>query len=174
MFASILTSQLEMQHPPKLACSFSLFSSPYPSINLQECDGGLRTWLLTTVCVTALCSVLGLLFHGRGDGTRPSRFLDDDDDDVWGAEEDSVSSGVVGLGSTVNNISGGGGGNGVGNNGSEGNGGVGGGVTPPFKMEDGGAGGGGVAEAATKSDAGGVADGENPRRDSMGEDSIIS
>lgn len=47
----------------------------------QECDGGLRTWLLIAVCVTAVCGILGAIFHGRGDGTRPSRFLDDDDDD---------------------------------------------------------------------------------------------
>lgn len=33
------------------------------------------------MCVTAVCGILGALFHGKGDGTRPSRFLDDDDDD---------------------------------------------------------------------------------------------
>ncbi|CAM9900851.1 unnamed protein product, partial [Scytosiphon promiscuus] len=58
----------------------------------KECDGGLRTWLLTTVCVTAICGILGAAFHGKGDGTRPSRFLDDDDDDVWGVGEDDDES----------------------------------------------------------------------------------
>lgn len=49
----------------------------------QPCDGGLRQWLLTAVCVTAVCGMLGAAFHGRGDGTRPSRFLDDDEDDDY-------------------------------------------------------------------------------------------
>lgn len=33
------------------------------------------------MCVTAVCGILGAAFHGKGDSTRPSRFLDDDDDD---------------------------------------------------------------------------------------------
>lgn len=49
----------------------------------QDCDGGLRQWLLIAVCVTAVCGVLGAVFHGKGDGTRPSRFLDDDEDDEY-------------------------------------------------------------------------------------------
>lgn len=28
--------------------------------------------------MTALCGILGAIFNGRGDGSRPSRFLDDD------------------------------------------------------------------------------------------------
>lgn len=146
---------------------------------MQECDGGLRNWLLTTVCVTAICAVLGALFHGRGDGTRPSRFLDEDDDDVWGVGDDDDSVGVS-VSSAGGGIEGGGG---VGlaptGNNSSSSGGVGGGfkATPELKAEEGRAGRGtrGVGAEAAKGSGGGPAqEGEHARRDSMGEDSIVS
>lgn len=144
---------------------------------MQECDGGLRNWLLTTVVVTAICGVLGAVFHGRGDGTRPSRFLDEDDDDVWGVDGDSV-------GVSVSSSAGGGvGGGGMGRGSTENNSisssrGEGGGLkmTPAFKVEEGRAGRetpGAGAEAANGA-AGGAGEGEPPRRDSMGDDSIVS
>ncbi|CBJ31844.1 expressed unknown protein [Ectocarpus siliculosus] len=129
----------------------------------KECDGGLRTWLLTTVCVTAICSGLGAIFHGRGNGTRPSRFLDDDD--AWGVDDDSinvsVSSAAGGTGGRASPPE-------MGPEDANGNGkrsdir-----ITPPFKMEEGGGSGGkGV-------NGGGMAGGEE-RRDSMGDESIVS
>ncbi|CAM9493743.1 unnamed protein product, partial [Ectocarpus fasciculatus] len=136
-----------------------------------ECDGGLRTWLLTTVCVTAICSVLGAIFHGRGDGTRPSRFLDDDD--AWGVDDDSINVSVC------SSAAAGGGGRGmdgrasppeVGPERTNGNGsGISIRITPPFKMEEGGGGEGGKNGV----NGGGVAGGEE-RRDSMGDESIVS
>ncbi|CAN0048996.1 unnamed protein product, partial [Ectocarpus sp. 8 AP-2014] len=123
--------------------------------------GSDRTWLLTTVCVTAICSGLGAIFHGRGDGTRPSRFLDDDD--AWGVDDDSINV-------SVSSAAGGTGGRAsppemgpehTNDNGSNIR------ITPPFKMEEGGGDGGkGV-------NGGGMAGGEE-RRDSMGDESIVS
>ncbi|CAN0401172.1 unnamed protein product [Ectocarpus sp. 12 AP-2014] len=120
-----------------------------------------RTWLLTTVCVTAICSMLGATFHGRGDGTRPSRFLDDDD--AWGVDDDSMNV-------SVSSAAGGTGGRAsppemglehTNGNGSDIR------ITPPFKMEEGGGDGG------KRVNGGGVAGGEE-RRDSMGDESIVS
>lgn len=157
--------------------------------NAQECDGGLRKWLLTTVVVTAICGVLGAAFHGKGDGTRPSRFLDDDDDDVWGVDHDVDSE--AGVSVSVNSGVEGGGGAGLastGNNSSS-SGGEGGGfngATPALKAQEEGRAGRGqgarrgaagaeAAKGATTTSSGGpVLEGEPPRRDSMGEDSIIS
>lgn len=52
-----------------------------PSLARQKCDGSLRIWLLVAICVTGVCGLLGALFHGRAEGTRPSRFLDDGDEE---------------------------------------------------------------------------------------------
>lgn len=153
--------------------------------DVQECDGGLRNWLLTTVCVTTLCAVLGALFHGRGGGTRPSRFLDADDDNAWGVDDDSsISVSVSSAGSgAVNGVRTGLGVTGNNNSSSSGGGGGGGGedgglrVTPPFKAEEGRAGRGAPGAGAEAAKGGGGAaaeEGEYPRQDSMGEDSIVS
>eukprot|EP00752_Nemacystus_decipiens_P002962 g2752.t1 len=147
----------------------------------KECDGGLRNWLLTTVVVTAICGILGALFHGKGDGTRPSRFLDEDEDDVWGVDDDSVGvsvsssaggggggvgGGVMGRGSTENNS--------TSSSSREEGGGL--RATPASKAEEGRA---GIEARRTGAEAangagGPVQEGEPSRRDSMGEDSIVS
>ncbi|CAM9542639.1 unnamed protein product [Pylaiella littoralis] len=145
-----------------------------PRSSAQECDGGLRMWLLTVICVTAVCSALGALFHGRGDGTRPSRFLDNDDDDdddndTWGGVDD----GSFGVSVSVSSV----GGNGHGPTSDANNSATTGRVTPPLKMEEGGGGGGTDGMAGVngggraEEEEGGQGDG---RRDSMGEESITS
>eukprot|EP00903_Cladosiphon_okamuranus_P007644 g7413.t1 len=148
----------------------------------KKCDGGLRNWLLTTVIVIAICGALSAGFHGRGDGTRPSRFLDDDDDDIWGVDGDSVG---VSVSSTAGGSEGAGmGHDSTGNNtssssGTE-NGGF--GATPAFEAEEGGAGreargaaADGAGAAKGGADNGGpVQEGDPARRDSMGDESIVS
>lgn len=123
--------------------------------------------------MTAVCSILGVLFHGRGDGTRPSRFLDDDDDDnTWGGVDDRSVDAGVSVG--VNGAGGGGGGLGPmgdANSVSTGR------VTPSLKMEEGGAGAGEGGAGVNGGGGGGMAEGaagEQGRRDSMGEESIVS
>lgn len=149
---------------------------------MQECDGGLRNWLLTTVVVTAICGVLGALFHGRGDGTRPSRFLDEDDD-VWGVGGDSVG---VNVSSSAGGVEGGGMGLGsTEENGSSRAEDGGFRETPALKAEEGRAGreaqgARGAAAGGAEAAKGGVAngglaqEGDPARRDSMGEDSTVS